>query len=147
MKRALTTQVSVYNLKILVFGLLAIVSAGCVGTSHPTSSNPSKKSLSTGIPFNEGEDSFQVHPFKEQARGPGMVFIEGGMTTIGVIAERSPHDPNPYIERTVSVASFFISDTATTNLNWREYLHALFAFLEVGVVALMPCFLCCIGVL
>lgn len=125
MKRALTTQISGSNLKVLIFGLLTTVSAACGGASHPTSSNPSKKSLATGALFNEGEDGFQVHAFKEQAKGPGMVFIEGGMTTMGVIAERSPHDANPYMERTVSVASFYISDTVTTNLDWREYLHDL----------------------
>ena len=123
MKRALITHIS--TLKVLVFGLLTIVTAGC-GAGHPTSSKPSKKSLATGAPFNAGGDGFQVHPFKEQAKGPGMVLIkEEGTTTMGVIAERSPHDANPYMKRAVSVAPFYISDTATTNLDWREYLHDL----------------------
>ena len=115
----------VSTLKVLVFGLLTIVTAGCGGAGHPTSSKPSKKSLATGAPFNAGEDSFQVHPFKEQAQGPGMVFLEGGMTTMGVIAEPSPHDPNPYIKRNVTVAAFYISETVTTNQEWNEYLYDL----------------------
>ncbi len=47
------------------------------------------------------------------------------MTVMGVIADRSPHDPNPYFERTVSVASFFIDSTAVTNIAYREYLDDL----------------------
>ncbi len=120
MKRLFTVQ------SVALILLFAGLTTSCnIGTRHPTSSNPSKKSLATGAPFNAGEGSFQVHAFKRQAQGPGMIPIEGGMTTLGFVAERSPHDPSPYIERTVSVASFYISETATTNLDWREYLHDL----------------------
>jgi gliding motility-associated lipoprotein GldJ len=44
------------------------------------------------------------------------------MTVIGVLTQLSPHDPNPYFVRTVSVASFFIDEAAVTNIVYREYL-------------------------
>lgn len=122
MKRALMIQTS--TLQVFVFSLLMIVTTGCP-SRHPSSSNPSKKSLATGALFNQGEGSFQIHSFQEQAKGPSMVLIEGGMTTLGVIAEQSPHDPAPHTERTVSVASFYISEAVTTNVDWREYLFDL----------------------
>lgn len=126
MRRPLNTQLQAFARMLLLASLLTIITTSCgIGTKHPTSSNPSRRSLATGAQFNAGGDSFQVHPFKKQAQGPGMVFIEGGMTTMGFVAERSPLDPSPYRERTVSVASFYIADTATTNLDWREYLHDL----------------------
>lgn len=113
----------VYIFKILTLGFLMISMAGCTYTSHPTSANPSKKSLSTGAIFNQGEDSLQIYPLIEQAKGPGMVFIGGRMITLGVIAEKSPHDSIPQVERTVTVAPFYIAETATTNVDWREYMH------------------------
>jgi sulfatase modifying factor 1 len=118
-------KVSLYSLSAVVLGSLIIASAGCGGLSHPSSRHPGKKSLATGTPFNDEKGGFQVPPFKQQAMGPGLVFIEGGMTTMGVIAEHSPHDPNPYFTKTSSVASFFIDSTAVTNIMYREYLDNL----------------------
>lgn len=118
-------KVSLYSLSAIVLGSLIIASAGCGSASHPTSRHPGKKSLATGATFNDGAGGFQVPPFKQQATGPGLVFVEGGMTTMGVIAEHSPHDPNPYFAKTSSVASFFIDITAVTNIMYREYLDNL----------------------
>jgi len=114
-----------YSLKAMFLGLFIVVLAGCGGTSHSASKSSEKKSLTTGAPFNDGKGGFDVPPFKQQAQGPGLVFIEGGMTVVGVIAERSPHDPNPYSARTVSLASFFIDETAVTNIAYGEYLDDL----------------------
>mmetsp|Transcript_6244 Transcript_6244/g.14065 ORF Transcript_6244/g.14065 Transcript_6244/m.14065 type:complete len:401 (+) Transcript_6244:5924-7126(+) len=116
---------SYHSLNTAIVGVLLILATGCGSTNHPTSSNPGKKSLTTGAPFNDGEDGFEVLPFKQQIKGPGLTFIEGGMTVLGVISERSPHDPNPYFEKTVSLASFFIDETAVTNIAYREYLDDL----------------------
>ena len=118
-------KVSFCSQKAILLSFFIIASAGCVSTSHPTSSNPGKKSLTTGAPFNDGEGGFEVAPFKQQVEGPGLTFIEGGMTVMGVIAESSPHDPNPYSERTISLASFFIDRTAVTNIAYGEYLDDL----------------------
>lgn len=125
MQHARTTKFALYKWQAMVAGLLIMAFTGCRGAGHPTSSHPGKKSLTTGALFNDGKDGFEVPPFKQQAQGPGLVFIEGGMTVMGVIAEKSPHDPNPYLERTVSVASFFMDSTAVTNIAYGEYLYDL----------------------
>ncbi len=114
-----------YSLQAMVLSLLIMTSAGCGGAGHSASRNSGKKSLTTGAPLNDGKGGFDVPPFKQQVIGPGLVFIEGGMTVVGVVAERSPHDPNPYTERTVSVPSFFMDKTAVTNVAYGEYLDDL----------------------
>ena len=123
MKRASTLRSPI--IKVLTCCFFASIAVGCFGTKSLTRSSAGKVSLSTGAPFNQGEGSFQVHPFKEQATGPGMVFIEGGMTTVGIIAEPSLHDPEPYVKRDASVASFYISEAPVTNLDYNEYVFDL----------------------
>jgi formylglycine-generating enzyme len=119
------TQGPLCSLQAIFLGCLVIASAGCGGASHPTSRHPGKISLATGAPFNDGKGGFQVPPFTQQVTGPGLVFVEGGMTVMGVVADRSPHDANPYFEKTVSVPSFFIDSTAVTNIAYGEYLDYL----------------------
>ena len=89
------------------------------GGGHPTSSNPGSISNATGLEFNE-EGGFQVNEFSGQPEGPNLVFIEGGRTVLGTFEEDVTH-AHDNVERTVTVASFYMDETEVSNINWLEY--------------------------
>lgn len=95
------------------------------GGSKPTAQNPGQLSNVTRLAFNdEDAGGFMVKPFKGQPDAPNMVFIEGGRAVMGSFEE----DVMSYrdnLERTVSVASFYMDETEIANINWLEYLHYL----------------------
>jgi sulfatase modifying factor 1 len=103
----------------IILGLLAFYLFAC-GSKKPTSTNPGKLSSATGLPFNT-EDGFQVAPFKNQAVGPGLVFIDGGSTVMGIFGDDTPNSP----KKSVTVTSFYMKDTEVTNIEWKEYLDDL----------------------
>ncbi len=93
--------------------------ASCGGGGQPTSSNPGSASNATGLEFNE-EGGFQVNDFSGQPEGPNLVFIEGGRTVMGTFEEDVTH-AHDNVERTVTVASFYMDETEVSNINWLEY--------------------------
>ena len=113
--------------------LLSVVGAsvalsGCSllgGGGKPTASNPGQMSTATGLAFNdEDAGGFMVTPFEGQPEAPNMVFIEGGRAVMGSFEE----DVMSYrdnVERTISVASFYMDETEIANIHWLEYLHHL----------------------
>jgi gliding motility-associated lipoprotein GldJ len=119
-----------YSFKVLLYvagGSLAL--SGCSlfggGGGRPTAENPGQLSTATGLAYNnEDEGGFMVNPFEGQPQAPNTVFIEGGRAVMGSFEE----DVMSYrdnIERTVSVASFFMDETEIANIHWLEYLHYL----------------------
>ncbi len=99
----------------------AFVLASCGGKGGaPTSENPGGASTVTGLAYNE-EDGFQVADFAGQPEGPNLVYIEGGRTVLGTFEEDLLHT-NDNIERTVTVASFYMDETEVANIHWIEYL-------------------------
>lgn len=109
-----------YSIKTaIIVSLLASSLAAC-GGKKPTSTKPGKTSTATGIPFNQ-EEGFQVKPFKGQATGPNLVFIEGGSTVMGAFTEGAGNSA----KKVVSVASFFMEEAPVVNINWTEYLDDL----------------------
>jgi gliding motility-associated lipoprotein GldJ len=110
-------QYPVKNLILVVFLVSHLVA--CT-SNKPTSTNPGKISTATGLPFNQ-EDGFQVTPFKDQAPGPGLIFIDGGTTSMGVFGDGSSDSP----KRATTVTSFYLKETVVTNVEWREYLFDL----------------------
>ncbi len=98
----------------------AILFSGC-GSHHPTSMNPGEASTATGIAFNT-EEGYEVSPYEGQPEGPGLVFIEGGRTTLGS-TEEDVMLSRDNIERTVTVASFYMDESEVANLHWLEYMH------------------------
>ena len=44
---------------------------------------------------------------------------------MGIAADHSPHDSNPYPEITVAVAALLIDSTAVTHIAYGEYLNYL----------------------
>ena len=95
------------------------------GGGKPTAQNPGQISNATGLAFNdEDAGGFMVKAYRGQPDAPNMVFIEGGRAVMGSFEE----DVMSYrdnLERTVSVASFYMDETEIANINWLEYLHYL----------------------
>jgi formylglycine-generating enzyme len=91
----------------------------------PTAQNPGQLSSATGLAYNnEDEGGFVVNPFEGQPDAPNMVFIEGGRSVMGSF-EEDVMSSRDNIERTVSVASFYMDETEIANIHWLEYLHNL----------------------
>jgi len=91
----------------------------------PTAENPGQLSTATGLRYNDEETgSFKVTEFDGQPDAPNMRFIEGGRAVMGsfeedVLASRDN------IERTISVASFYMDETEIANVHWLEYMYYL----------------------
>lgn len=113
----------------LVVGLSTILSSCFLANrgGKPTAQNPGQMSTATGLEYDlseEGDGRFQVAQFDQQPDAPNMVFIEGGRAVMGSFEE----DVMSYrdnVERTVSVASFYMDETEIANIHWLEYLHYL----------------------
>lgn len=105
---------------------LSLVFAGsmllysCGGSGNPTSSSPGGESTVTGMAYNE-EEGFQVADYAGQPEGPNLVYIEGGRTVLGSFEEDLLKNQDN-IERTVTVASFYMDETEIANIHWLEYL-------------------------
>ncbi|WP_426058313.1 SUMF1/EgtB/PvdO family nonheme iron enzyme [Hymenobacter sp. B1770] len=106
-------------LRLAVVGLVTLASCGKGGP--PTATKPGKYSSTTNIEYNT-EKGMAVANFKKVPEGPGLIFIEGGRTVLGSQSEdvTMTHDN---IERTVTIASFYMDEAEVANIHWLEYLH------------------------
>lgn len=114
----------------LVVGLSTVLSScfilGNKG-GKPNAQNPGQVSTATGLEFDlsdERDGRYPVAQYDQQPDAPNMVFIEGGRAVMGSFEE----DVMSYrdnVERTVSVASFYMDETEIANIHWLEYLHYL----------------------
>ena len=107
---------------VLFMGVLLL--GACNRNQRPTSTDPGWESTTTGTIYNEEEDGFQVADYIETPQGPGLVFIEGGRTVLGSMEEDIAMTRDN-MERTVTVASFYMDETEVANIHWLEYLHYL----------------------
>lgn len=117
-------NISFRTLKPLALvGILAILSTACFrgGGGKPTSANPGAYSSATGLYFNEGDTTFKVTDFEGQPEGPNLVYIEGGRMTMGSF-EEDILLARDNLERTVTVASFYMDETEVANIHWLEYM-------------------------
>ncbi len=100
---------------------ISTLAFGCFNRSgRPTSVNPGAQSSATGLAFNE-DSSFTVRAFQGQPEGPNLVFIEGGRMTLGSF-EEDVLLARDNLERTVTVASFYMDETEVANIHWLEYM-------------------------
>ncbi|MBF9223912.1 SUMF1/EgtB/PvdO family nonheme iron enzyme [Hymenobacter ruricola] len=106
-------------LRLSVLGLVVLASCGKKGP--PTAQKPGKYSSTTGIEYNT-EKGMAVANFKKIPEGPGLVFIEGGRTVLGS-QEEDVTQTHDNIERTVTIASFYMDEAEVANIHWLEYLH------------------------
>lgn len=108
-----------------VVWMATTVLTGCTGNTKPNSLNPGKASSATGISYaSKDKEGFKVSSFKGQPAGPNMVFIEGGRFTMGTVEEDVTFTRDN-LERTVTVASFYMDETEIANVHWLEYLYAV----------------------
>lgn len=103
-----------------VVALATLGLASCKPAGNPTSTNPGAGSTVTGLAYND-EDGFQVAPYQGQPDGPNLVFIEGGRTVLGSF-EEDLLKTGDNVERTVTIASFYMDQTEIANIHWLEYL-------------------------
>lgn len=103
--------------------LAATVLTGCnlfgSGRGTPTSTSPGERSTATGLEYNT-DGGFEVAEYSGQADGPNLIFIEGGRTVLGSFEEDIMHTRDN-VERTVTVASFYMDETEVANIHWLEY--------------------------
>jgi formylglycine-generating enzyme len=108
-----------YLSAVVMGGLLL---TACNRGGQPTSTNPGDYSSATGIEYGEDEKAFAVEDYADIQGGPGLIFIEGGRTVLGSM-EEDVAMTRDNIERTVTVASFYMDETEVANIHWLEYLH------------------------
>lgn len=114
----MSRRVRFFDVACILVGGLFLLSA-CGGSGRPTSVNPGASSTATGIAYNE-DSSFQVRDFSGQPPAPNTVFIEGGRAVLGSFEEDVLHRRDN-LERTVTVASFYMDETEIANVHWLEY--------------------------
>lgn len=106
-----------------LFLLAATILSGCnlfgSGSGTPTSSDPKDFSTTTGLEYNQ-QGGFAVGEYSGQADGPNLIFIEGGRTVLGSFEEDILH-LGDNVERTATVASFYMDETEVANIHWQEY--------------------------
>ncbi|MFC3416329.1 gliding motility lipoprotein GldJ [Algoriphagus hitonicola] len=94
------------------------------GYGRRTANNPGKKSATTGAEFSFEENdstSFFVARNAEQIPGPNLKFIQGGRAVLGS-QEEDVMAFRDNLERTVTVANFYLDETEITNNDFREFL-------------------------
>jgi gliding motility-associated lipoprotein GldJ len=81
-------------------------------------------STTTGLAYGDDPGIFSVPEYKGQPPAPNTVFIEGGRAVMGSF-EEDVMAWRDNVERTVSVASFFMDETEIANIHWQEYMFYL----------------------
>ena len=112
--------------KLKLFSLIALSSTlaltSCGGGSGVSKGGGTKKFVSkTGWKPNDSKGWFFAGKQQKQKGWPGMVFVEGGTFTMGLVKDDVMHDWNNSPQR-MQVSSFFIGETEITNYEYREYL-------------------------
>jgi gliding motility-associated lipoprotein GldJ len=97
--------------------LLVVASCGSRGKKSASST--------TGWKYNDPKNGgFEVRPFLEQQRGPGLVLIEGGTFTMGQTND-NPAAEKDNTPRRVTIPSFYMDQTEVRNIDYVEYLYWL----------------------
>ncbi|NVK50940.1 MAG: gliding motility lipoprotein GldJ [Cyclobacteriaceae bacterium] len=94
------------------------------GYGRRTAAKPGKRSATTGAEFSFDEQDttqFFVARNAEQIPGPNLKFIQGGRAVIGS-QEEDIMAFRDNLERTVTVANFYMDETEITNNDYREFL-------------------------
>lgn len=94
------------------------------GYGRRTADNPGKNSATTGAEFNFDEQDttqFFVSRNAEQIPGPNLKFIQGGRAVLGS-QEEDVMAFRDNMERTVSIANFYMDETEISNNDFREFL-------------------------
>ncbi len=111
--------------KIRLFSIITLSSAlllvSCGGGGNTKKGGGTKGFVSkTGWKPNEKDGWFFSGKQQKPKAWPGMVYVEGGTFTMGLVEDNVMHDWNN-TPRRMQVSSFFIGDTEITNSEYREY--------------------------
>lgn len=101
------------TLRFLAFAVAGLAIASC---SRDVSE-------STGWDYNNvSQGGFQKVPYVDQETGPGLILVQGGTFTMGMVEQDVMFDWNNRPAR-VTVSSFYLDQTEVTNFHWCEYLY------------------------
>lgn len=94
------------------------------GYGRRTAAKPGKVSATTGAQFSFNADdstNFVVTKMAKQVVGPNLKYIQGGRAVIGS-QEQDIMAFRDNVERTVTIASFYMDETEVTNNDYKEFL-------------------------
>ncbi len=111
--------------KLKLFSIIALSSTmvlvSCGGGGGTKKGGGTKRFTSkTGWNPNEKNGWFFTGKTQKQKGWPGMVYVEGGTFTMGLVKDDVMHDWNNSPRR-MQVSSFFLGETEITNYEYREY--------------------------
>ena len=111
--------------KLKLFSLIAASSAlvltSCGGGGTSKGGGTKGFVSKTGWKPNDSKGWFFAGKQQNVKGWPGMVYVEGGTFTMGLVKDDVMHDWNNSPRR-MQVSSFFIGETEITNYEYREYL-------------------------
>ncbi|MFC6269043.1 gliding motility lipoprotein GldJ [Frigoriflavimonas asaccharolytica] len=108
--------------KLKLFSLIALSSAFILSSCGGSNGGGTKSFVSkTGWKPNDKKGWFFAGKQEKQKGWPGMVLVEGGTFTMGLVKDDVMHDWNNTPHR-MQVSSFFMGETEITNYEYREYL-------------------------
>ena len=112
--------------KLKLFSLIALSSTmllvSCGGSGGGKKGGGTKRFTSkTGWKPNDQKGWFFTGKQQKQKGWPGMVYVEGGTFTMGLVKDDVMHDWNN-TPRRMQVSAFFIGETEITNYEYREYV-------------------------
>lgn len=112
--------------KLKLFTIMALSSTlflvSCGGGGNSKKGGGTKRFTSkTGWKPNDQKGWFFTGKQQKQKGWPGMVYVEGGTFTMGLVKDDVMHDWNNTPKR-MQVSSFFIGETEITNYEYREYV-------------------------
>ena len=111
--------------KLKLFSLIALSSAfilaSCGGSGSGKGGGTKSFVSKTGWKPNDKKGWFFAGKQQKQKGWPGMVLVEGGTFTMGLVKDDVMHDWNNTPHR-MEVSSFFMGETEITNYEYREYL-------------------------
>ncbi len=110
--------------KLKLFSLIALSSTLALtscGSSSKKGGGTKSFVSKTGWKPNDKRGFFFAGKQQKQKGWPGMVFVEGGTFTMGLVKDDVMRDWNNSPRR-MQVSSFFLGETEITNYEYREYL-------------------------
>ncbi|MDR1876297.1 MAG: gliding motility lipoprotein GldJ [Flavobacteriaceae bacterium] len=116
-----TMKIGKFILLLTVVSSMSLIPVSCgSGSGKSGGGTKTTKSL-TGWKANDKNGWFFSNKKKNEKGWVGMVFVEGGTFTMGLVKDDVMHDWNNTPTR-MQVRSFFIGETEVTNYEYREYV-------------------------
>lgn len=111
--------------KLKLFSLMtlsvAFILTSCGGGNSKKGGGTKRFTSKSGWKPNDQKGFFFTGKQQKQKGWPGMVYVEGGTFTMGLVKDDVMHDWNNTPKR-MQVSSFFMGETEITNYEYREYI-------------------------